>query len=72
MEEPEEARIPEFGPDPLAIELGEGHEELGHGAALPRKEFGQAIGQGARSAHAFSIARGPDRPVHGPIRVWLC
>jgi hypothetical protein len=60
MEKPEQARVTELGPSPLSVEVGQGHEELGHGAALPGKELGQAIGESARSAHAFSVASGPD------------
>jgi len=60
MQEPEEVRVSQLGPSSSTVEVGQGDEELGHGAALPGKEFGQAIGEGARGIHAFSIACVPD------------
>jgi hypothetical protein len=62
VQEPEEARVPEFCPGPLPVEVGEGHEKIGHGIVLPREERGQAIGEVARVAHAFSIVHDPDTP----------
>jgi hypothetical protein len=60
MEKPEQARVAELGPGSSTVEVGQGDKKLGHGAALPGEELGQAIGEGARSAHAFSIACNPD------------
>jgi hypothetical protein len=60
MEKPEQARVAQLRPSSSTVEVGQGDEELGHGAALPGKEFGEAIGEGARGIHAFSIACVPD------------
>ena len=65
MEKPKQARVAQIRPGPLSVEVGEGDEELGHGVALPGKEFGQAIGEGACSAHTFSIASGHDIACEG-------
>jgi two-component system, NtrC family, response regulator AlgB len=48
VEEGEEARVTEVDPEPPAVEVGEGDEEVRHRVVLAAEEFGQAGGEIAR------------------------
>jgi hypothetical protein len=60
VQEVEEARVAQLDPAVLAVEVGEGEQELGHRAMLAAEELGEANGPIVRVGHDETIARGSD------------
>jgi hypothetical protein len=53
----EDAGMAQLHPEPLPVEVGERHQEVGHGALLAAEEIGETSGRFACLVHARSISR---------------
>src|SRR6266568_6158385 len=69
VEEIEERRVPELEPAPLAVEGGEGEEEVGESALLLAEEPGEAGGLFQGTVHGESVS--PEFRASPDARGWL-
>ncbi len=49
--------MPELDPEPLPVEVGEGHQKFAERGALAVEEVGEAGGEVACGGHGASISR---------------